>query len=96
MIMSKALKELKRIRQETAPNTYMRDFDKNKSCDVIEQELMASDLLAEKPLLCVHDICFHKDAKSLNEYIRYMYGYDCKCVVTDDEFALLKKVYGDR
>lgn len=30
---------LKRIRQETAPATYMTDFDKKECCDVIERDL---------------------------------------------------------
>ena len=34
-----ALEALKRIRQETAPNTYNSDFDKNECCDIIEDTL---------------------------------------------------------
>ena len=34
-----ALEVLKRIKQETAPNTYNPDFDKNECCDIIENEL---------------------------------------------------------
>ena len=30
---------LKRIRQETAPATYMADFDKNECCNIIEKDL---------------------------------------------------------
>ena len=30
---------LKRIRQETAPATYMKDFDKKECCDTIEKDL---------------------------------------------------------
>lgn len=33
------LEALKRIRQETAPNTYCKDFDKEECCNTIEKEL---------------------------------------------------------
>ena len=46
--MSKALEELKRIRQETCPATYMQDFDKEKSCDIIEKELKFADTMKHK------------------------------------------------
>lgn len=38
---------LKRIRQETAPATYMPDFDKKECCDVIERDLEVLQELKE-------------------------------------------------
>jgi len=72
--MSEALKELKRIRQETAPNTYMRDFDKNKSCDVIEQELKALN-----EILALHDKWLGNEMSDFEFFtllseIKYKYG----------------------
>lgn len=42
-----ALEALKRIRQETAPATYMTDFDKNECCDVIEKICKAIEVLQD-------------------------------------------------
>lgn len=39
--MIDALKDLKRIRQETAPCTYMHDFDKGQLCNNIEKVIKA-------------------------------------------------------
>lgn len=36
---------LKRIRQETAPATYMKNFDKKECCDVIEKDLDVLEIL---------------------------------------------------
>lgn len=36
---------LKRLWQETAPATYMKDFDKKKCCDIIEKDLEALEVL---------------------------------------------------
>ena len=40
-------KALKRIRQETAPATYMQDFNKKECCDVIEKELDVLQILKQ-------------------------------------------------
>ena len=36
---------LKRLWQETAPATYMKDFDKKECCDAIERDLEVLDIL---------------------------------------------------
>ena len=36
---------LKRIRQETAPATYMKDFNKKECCDVIEKDLEVLEII---------------------------------------------------
>ena len=41
----KGLEALKRLRQETAPATYMKDFDKEECCNVIETELRALEII---------------------------------------------------
>lgn len=43
--MSKSLEALKRLRQETAPATYIKDFDKKECCDVIERDLEMLDIV---------------------------------------------------
>ena len=40
-----ALEALKRLEQETAPNTYLDDFDKRACIDAIKKELKASNCL---------------------------------------------------
>ena len=45
--MNDSLKELKRIRQETCPATYMNDFDKEESCNIIEKDLKALKIIKE-------------------------------------------------
>ena len=42
--MIDALKDLKRIRQETAPCTYMHDFDKGQLCNNIEKVIIAFNI----------------------------------------------------
>ena len=38
---------LKRLWQETAPATYMKDFDKKECCDVIERDLEILDIFGK-------------------------------------------------
>lgn len=46
-MLNKEFEALKRIRQETAPATYMPDFDKGECCDIIEQALQRLDKYEE-------------------------------------------------
>lgn len=55
---------IKRLRQETAPATYMPDFDKEECLKVIEKELEELDNF--KALLNKYEI---KDIKALEELI---------------------------
>lgn len=55
---------IKRLRQETAPATYMPDFDKEECLKVIEKELEELDKF--KALLNKYEI---KDIKALEELI---------------------------
>ncbi len=43
---------IKRLRQETCPNTYMPDFDKEECLQVIEKDLKPLEIL--KPLCSIH------------------------------------------
>lgn len=85
------LEALKRIRQETAPNTYCKDFDKEECCNTIEKELKALEIIKRTALKLVSledetTIC-PKGGYAF--YDGELYQYE---KLTKDEFDLLKEV----
>lgn len=83
--MTKGLKALKRIRQETCPATYMPDFDKNQCCDDIEKELKAFYIIVEKNV----NMDLLTDVDTVEEYNEQMnWSYRR---LTQEEFDLIKE-----
>lgn len=58
----KSKEALKRIRQETAPATYMPDFNKEECCEAIEKDLEVLEILKNN----LHIEVDHKPADWLN------------------------------
>lgn len=99
------LEALKRIRQETAPNTYCKDFDKEECCNTIERELKdgekykkALEIINKKTYL---DFISIREADNYDEYIEHFVecvqkllksGKVIEIAVSKDEFDLLKEV----
>ena len=88
--MTKGLKSLKRIRQETCPATYMNDFDKNQCCDDIEKELKALEIIKDKQI----DVAYLKHIfENENRYIDPVNEYNKRNrKITGIEYDLLKEV----
>ena len=80
------LEALKRIRQETAPNTYCKDFDKEECCNTIEKELKAFEIIKAKKVETYH-------LSRCKTLIQYNSAWDIGGMdLTQDEFDLLKEV----
>lgn len=81
------LEALKRIRQETAPNTYCKDFDKEECCNTIEKELKALEIIKRKGI-DLDEFNRHDKACTYNAHTT-----KCYCIgLTNEEFDLLKEV----
>lgn len=89
------LEALKRIRQETAPNTYCKDFDKEECCNTIEKELKALEIIKEKRInvvwfsIVLHDLKYCDIEKQIKTYNSKVAKWN---VIDQDEFDLLKEV----
>ena len=62
---------VKRLWQETAPATYMKDFDKKECCDVIEKDLEILDIFKDKLNIVLEDdylSCYGGDKITEEEY----------------------------
>ena len=88
--MSKGLKALKRIRQETCPATICPDFDKEECCNIIEKELRVFEIcLKRKPDLCA--ICYQLPTYEC--YLEYIKGVeDESFILEEDEYELLREM----
>lgn len=73
---------LKRLWQETAPATYMQDFDKKECCDIIERDLEILDIL--KKFITV-------DRGVANiPFVKLNIGVGCE-MISEEEYAKLKE-----
>ena len=96
------LEALKRIRQETAPNTYCKDFDKNECCDIIEKELNALKIIKDKAMILLNleeedwDVWDNgiRTGEVVHKYLVYDNERDEHIELTKDEFDLLREVLG--
>jgi hypothetical protein len=90
---------LKRLKQETAPATYMADFDKEKCIEIIKKDLdrlekeniklkQAIKVLKEKGLIFTSGESGRENCICLCDY-----GYGVS--LTQEEYELLKEVLGD-
>lgn len=81
------LEALKRIRQETAPNTICGDFDKEECCNTIEKELKASQVV-NKYL----DIKFERTNKGPVMWVRSKtLGQGWLIHISEEEFDSVKE-----
>lgn len=85
--MNKGLEALKRIRQETAPNTYNKDFDKEKCCEIIEKELKALDIIRNELPVNVFII---RNSVDYDHYIEFSDDN-----LSKEQYELLKEVLID-
>lgn len=79
---------IKRLRQETTPNTYMPDFDKEECLKVIETDLEILEILSKNKLLDL-GLLYDYDISEYEDY------YDDTAKTTNelsyDEFVKLKE-----
>ena len=73
---------LKRLWQETAPATYMKDFDKKECCDVIERDLEVLEIL--KRIVKIVD-CSKHPITSLDDQLVILSGGEIKDVKEFDK-----------
>ena len=89
------LEALKRIRQECAPNTYCKDFNKEECCNTIEKELKALEIIKEKSVnvewftIVLHYFKYADIEKQIKIYNSKVARWNA---IDRNEFDLLKEV----
>ena len=75
-----------RIRLENINYELVREKQEN------EKKLKALEVLRNKPHISFDLFDTLDTLEEINDYIKFMYGYNCKSVLTQEEYDLFKEI----